>query len=140
MHLSFPEGFERSLDLAALFAWVVGREGVVRSLHVDLSTPAAWPPLLAVLGVLGRQLLRLRLAGETPACQRPGCAAPWLALVPNLTCLELDDAVDGSIAAARFPPGALLSCARTLAGAGAASARSCWRWRLRLVTLAPAGA
>lgn len=108
MHLAIPADFAHSLDLSALFAWFVAREGAVRSLHVDLCCQAAWAPLLAVLGVVGRRLEHLRIAGETAQCQRPGDTAPWLALAPNLTALELDEVVDASIADARFPLGALL--------------------------------
>lgn len=97
----------QTMDMTALFAWFVARAGDIRSLHIDLFTEAAWPPILAVLGVVGRSLQHLRLAGETPACQRVGCYAPWLQLTPRLTSLELDDVVDGAISHAIFPPGAL---------------------------------
>lgn len=75
-----------------------GLEGnCIRSLHVDVSTGAAWGPTLAVLGVVGRTLRHMRIAGDSPQCQLVGCSAPWLALCPNLASLELDDVVDHSI-------------------------------------------
>ena len=51
-YLCFPASFEHSLNLAAMYAWFVRWEGVMSSLHVDLSTAAAWAPVAAVLGVI----------------------------------------------------------------------------------------
>ncbi|PRW39336.1 20 kDa chloroplastic isoform B [Chlorella sorokiniana] len=122
-HLALPADFVTSVDMAALFAWFVERSGdssggsgsgsgsggdanggsgskeaeAIQSLHVDVSTAAAWGPTLGVLGVVGRRLRHLRIAGDSPQCQMVGCSAPWLALCPNLVSLELDDVVDQSI-------------------------------------------
>ena len=106
VHLAFPADFQQTLSMAHLYQFFVRREGGVLSLHVEMSTAAAWPAVLAVLGVVGRGLQHLRVAGESSECQVPGCTAPWLELAPNLESLELDDVVDHSIAEARFPQGA----------------------------------
>lgn len=114
-HLALPADFMTSVDMAALFAWFVARSGAaadggaggVRSLHVDVSSAAAWGPTLGVLGVVGRALEHLRIAGDSPQCQMVGCSAPWLALCPHLVSLELDDVVDHSIGdCTAFPTGA----------------------------------
>ncbi|EFN52805.1 hypothetical protein CHLNCDRAFT_138465 [Chlorella variabilis] len=105
VHLAFPADFQQTLSMAHLYQFFVRREGGVLSLHVEMSTAAAWPAVLAVLGVVGRGLQHLRVAGESSECQVPGCTAPWLELAPNLESLELDDVVDHSIAEARFPQG-----------------------------------
>lgn len=105
VHLAFPADFQQTISLARVFHYFVRREGALRTLHIELSTAAAWPAIQAVLGVVGRNLEHLRIAGETKECQAPGCTAPWLELVPNLLSLELDQAVDHSIADARFPAG-----------------------------------
>lgn len=106
VHLAFPADFQQTMSMAHLYAFFVRREGAVRSLHVEMSTAAAWPAVAAVLGVVGRGLQHLRIAGDTQECQVPGCTAPWLELAPKLESLELDDCVDHSIAEARFPEGA----------------------------------
>lgn len=111
VQLSFPSDFQRTVSMAHLYAWFVRREGNVRTLHVDICTREAWAPVLAVLGVVGRGLEHLRVAGEADECQVPGCMAPWLELVPNLLSLELDDVVDHSISDAHFPTGASLPAA-----------------------------
>ncbi len=132
-HLALPADFVTSVDMAALFAWFVARSGsgggggeadgggtdggngkegsqeggCIRSLHVDVSSAGAWGPTLGVLGVVGRGLRHLRIAGDSPQCQMVGCSAPWLALCPNLVSLELDDVVDQSIGdCTAFPTGA----------------------------------
>lgn len=105
VQLSLPADFAQTLSVAALYAWFVARAGQVRSLHVDMSGEAAWAPLLAVLGVVGRGLQHLRLAGDGAACALPGCTAPWLALTPNLHSLELDEVCDAAVADALWPPG-----------------------------------
>ena len=106
-YLCFPASFEHSLNLAAMYAWFVRWEGVMSSLHVDLSTAAAWAPVAAVLGVVGRRLQHLRVAGDAEGCLAPGGAtAPWMALVPHLASLELDNVADHSISAAHFPTSA----------------------------------
>ncbi|KAI7840413.1 hypothetical protein COHA_005844 [Chlorella ohadii] len=131
-HLALPADFVTSVDMAALFAWFVARSGsgggggeadgggtdggngkegsqeggCIRSLHVDVSSAGAWGPTLGVLGVVGRGLRHLRIAGDSPQCQMVGCSAPWLALCPNLVSLELDDVVDQSIGdCTAFPTG-----------------------------------
>ncbi|KAL4853377.1 Ras suppressor protein 1 [Chlorella vulgaris] len=103
VHLALPHDFQQTISTAHLYQFFVRREGAVRSLHVEMSSGAAWPTVVAVLGVVGRSLHDLRIAGDTQECQVPGCTAPWLELVPNLLSLELDEAVDHSIAEARFP-------------------------------------
>ncbi|KAI3431582.1 hypothetical protein D9Q98_004632 [Chlorella vulgaris] len=103
VHLALPHDFQQTISTAHLYQFFVRREGAVRSLHVEMSSGAAWPTVVAVLGVVGRSLHDLRIAGDTQECQVAGCTAPWLELVPNLLSLELDEAVDHSIAEARFP-------------------------------------
>ena len=105
VQLSFPADFQQTVSLARLYAWFVRRQGSVRSLHIDVSTAAAWAPIQAVLGVAGRALEHLRVAGDAQESHTPGCTAPWLSLVPNLVSLELDDVVDHSVSDAHFPPG-----------------------------------
>jgi hypothetical protein len=103
VHVAFPADFQQTMSMAHLYSFFVRREGGVHSLHLELATAAAWPAVFALLGVVGRGLQHLRIAGESTECQLPGCTAPWLELVPNLQSLELDEAVDHSIAEARFP-------------------------------------
>lgn len=106
VQLSIPADFRQSVSMPDLYAWFVRREGLVRSLHVSIGTDDAWAPLLALLGVAGRGLEHLRVAGDGQSCAVAGCTAPWLALTPNLRSLELDDVCDHSIGEARWPPGA----------------------------------
>jgi hypothetical protein len=108
VHLALPHDFQHTISTAHLYQFFVRREGAVRSLHVEMSSGAAWPTVVAVLGVVGRSLHDLRIAGDTQECQVAGCTAPWLELVPNLLSLELDEAVDHSIAEARFPQSELV--------------------------------
>lgn len=105
VQLSIPVDFRQSVSLPDLYAWFVRREGLVRSLHVSIGTDDAWAPLLALLGVAGRGLEHLRIAGDGQSCAVAGCTAPWLALTPNLRSLELDDVCDHSIGEALWPAG-----------------------------------
>ncbi|KAL4440201.1 hypothetical protein ABPG75_003202 [Micractinium tetrahymenae] len=105
VQLSLPADLRQSVSLPDLYAWFVRREGLVRSLHVNIGTSDAWAPLLALLGVAGRGLEHLRVAGDGQSCAVAGCTAPWLALTPNLRSLELDDVCDHSIGEALWPPG-----------------------------------
>lgn len=106
VQLAIPADFRQSVSLPDLFSWFVRREGLVRSLHVSIGTDDAWAPLLALLGVVGRGLEHLRVAGDGQSCAVAGCTAPWLALTPNLRSLELDDVCDHSIGDALWPSGA----------------------------------
>lgn len=105
VQLSFPEDYRQTVAMAEMYAWFVRREGLVRSLHVSIASDAAWAPILALLGVVGRGLEHLRIAGDGQSCAVAGCTAPWLSLTPNLRSLELDDVCDHSIGEAVWPPG-----------------------------------
>lgn len=105
VQLSLPEDFRQTVSMGDLYSWFVRRESTVRSLHASIGSEAAWTPLLAVLGIIGRRLEHLRVAGDGQSCVLPGCTAPWLALTPSLRSLELDDVCDHSIGEALWPPG-----------------------------------
>lgn len=105
VQISQAKDFGVTACLPRMYAWFLAKAPLLRQLDVDVCSAAAWPPICALLGLVGPRLAHLRLYGDEDGAYEPGGAVPWLTLTPRLQSLELENACDAGVDAAAFPPG-----------------------------------
>ena len=94
----------------AEWGWLIHpRPSSVAGEHTLFAKPRALPPAAACRRLCTHAPGQLPVSipySLTPALHRlPPAAAAWMALVPGLVSLELENAADWTVGACRFPPG-----------------------------------